>query len=284
MRKLLWERRVAIFLVIVLLLALGALYPVWFRWPRPIDSPFMERVHMVSEGARPSGVTDIYSYDLKDNAVAARESRKCRFCHGNMLQKEDGEPLYPIHDKMLKPITAKSLKKRDVSILELECVDCHKKVDMGKRTPEQATFRIDRGMCVKCHELQQKERLGTDTHPGAANAEDIGARNLLVNHGSDQESGRAWIVDHRRVAGVIGAVECRACHAFDSELDFCNECHIGWHPDDWKGSHPAAVKEFGIKRCLQCHVPDSKMDICSQRCHGASPLQTDEKQETKDAQ
>lgn len=284
MRKLLWERRVAIFLVIVLLLALGALYPVWFRWPRPIDSPFMERVHMVSEGSRPPGANDIYSYDLTDPALSARESKKCRFCHGNMLQTKDDEPLYPIHKKMLNPITTKSLKGKNESILELECVDCHKKVDLGKRTPERATFRIDRGMCVKCHELQQKERLSTDEHPGETNAEDIGARNLLVNHGMNQESGQTWIVDHRKVAGVIGAVECRVCHAFGSELDFCNDCHVGWHPDDWKGSHPDAVKELGIKRCLQCHVPDSTMDICSKRCHGTSPLLSNKKQTTKDAQ
>ncbi len=281
MHKLLWERKVAILGVIVLLLALGALYPVWFRWPRPIDSPFMERVHMVSEGARPSGVKDVYSYDFENEAVAVRESRKCRFCHGNMLEKEDGEPVYPIHDSMLKP---KSINTRDDSTLKLECVDCHKKVDLGKRTPEHATFRIDRGMCAKCHELHQKEHLEMDTHANKADPEHIGARNLIANHGMDQEGGRAWIIDHRKVAGVIGAIECRECHAFGSELDFCNDCHVGWHPDDWKGSHPAAVKKFGLKMCLQCHVPDSKMDICSRRCHGASPLQADEKQKTKDAQ
>lgn len=233
--------------------------------PLDIDSPYMKSVHEVSEESRPPGVTNPYSYDLKDQAIAISESDKCKGCHGDMLEKVEGEPKYPIHFVMLRPITAKNSKS---GVLDLECVHCHKKVDLGKRNRDKVTIRVDRRQCTTCHESTDREN---------AQAKDkgldaIGKGNLIANHGTDKETGKGWLVEHRKVAGVVGAVECRRCHAFGSELDFCNECHEGWHGENWKGRHFKAARRLGLARCRQCHAPKSEMDFCSDRCHGMTPL------------
>lgn len=230
------------------------------------NSAYWKSVHEVSKEARPPGVTNPYSYDFPDEAVAISESKKCEGCHGDMLDKEDGKPKYRIHNAMLRHNQDKG---KDAVPLGLRCVHCHKKVDLGKRNGKKVTMRVDRKQCTTCHELKQKE---LDDVMKEESGSPIGTRNLIANHGIDKKSARKWLTGHRSVAGVIGAVKCRRCHSFNSELDVCSECHKGWHGRNWKGRHYQAVKELGIKRCKQCHVPGTKMEICADFCHGTSPL------------
>lgn len=256
MRRPVWQKRSIIFATIFLVLGVVSIFLIRKQMAFDINSTFMKEAHQVGEKARPIGYRNPYSFDLDDGEFTQIESQKCKDCHGTMLDKVQGKPKYPIHYSMLK-----------TKVLKFQCIDCHKKVDLGPRTPKKATFRVDRVHCLRCHEQRQKQRLGTKENDKAL--ELIGDRNLISNHGIDQKDGMKWIGKHFKVAAIIGVEHCRRCHAFGSELDFCNDCHKGLHGANWKGRHFKVAKERGVARCRWCHTRGSYMDFCQERCHGA---------------
>lgn len=177
-------------------------------------------------------------------------SDRCRGCHGSMRElKKNGRPKHPIHEAMFK-----------VPLVEFECTDCHRNIDLWKRNPNKATFRINRFQCMKCHEAtrEQAKKLGRGQGlkvPGTM---------LLSNHGLDRRSGRQWIKSHNRVVRREGVKNCRRCHKLDSELDFCRDCHR--HPRKWIGQHFKVARKLGLETCLLCHEQTSQLRSC-QECH-----------------
>ncbi len=178
-------------------------------------SRFMREAHRATQ-LRPTDKRSPYNfqYFTQDIAVMDRDSLRCEACHGSMVESEGGKPKFPIHRKML---TAPMIK--------FHCVDCHKRVDLGRRSPERATIKVDRTQCVKCHESEAgspAEARGG----GRLGDADVPEIYLISNHGIDKKSGKSWPAGrHGKVAARIGEQKCRRCHLPGSELDFCDDCH-----------------------------------------------------------
>ncbi len=178
---------------------------------------------------------ETYNYTKDDRELVERDSAKCIACHGTMVDKgkKPENATYYIHQKMLT-----------AAILDFRCTDCHKEVDISRRSPDKATFRIDRTLCPKCHETG-----GIPAGLSASGEVEAGAPPqmppLLKLHGTDQKSGKKWIKDHPKVAMSVGVGQCRKCHKYNSELDFCRVCHLrgGMRPD-----HHRVVINVAINR------------------------------------
>ena len=125
-----------------------------------------------------------------------RKSAQCIACHGSMVEKGEAkktndkkrEAMFPIHEAMLTS-----------PLLEFNCVDCHKRVDMRRLSPAHSTMKVDRKTCSRfpCH------------NPF-----------IMEQH----KAGDAWIINHPRLAAVTGLEQCDECHK-EKELDFCSKCH-----------------------------------------------------------
>lgn len=178
----------------------------------------LEKQHKASKVLRDGKHT--YDYTKEDRAVIKADSAKCIACHGTMVdvsKKPDDAP-YPIHQKMLT-----------ATMLDFSCTDCHKEIDISRRSPEKATIRVDRDLCPKCHETGGVN-VTTDTFVASAPPQ---MPPLMGMHGTDQESGKKWIKDHPKIVSQVGVGACRECHRYNSELDFCRVCHLrdGMRPD-----------------------------------------------------
>lgn len=179
----------------------------------------LKKAHIASKVYRDGEYT--YNYTKEDRALVTRESAKCIACHGTMVDKgkKPENATYYIHQKMLT-----------ATMLDFHCTDCHKNVDITRRSPDKATIRVDRTLCPKCHETG-------GLSPDLAAEGGIGAPPqmppLLKLHGTDQKTGKHWIKNHPKIASQVGVGQCRKCHKYNSELDFCRVCHLrgGMRPD-----------------------------------------------------
>ncbi len=186
------------------------------------DIETLEEQHKATKVKRDGEET--YDYTKDDRELVERDSAKCIACHGTMVDKgkKPENATYYIHQKMLT-----------AAILDFRCTDCHKEVDISRRSPDKATIRIDRTLCPKCHETG-----GIPAGLSASGEVEAGAPPqmppLLKLHGTDQKSGKKWIKDHPKVAMSVGVGQCRKCHKYNSELDFCRVCHLrgGMRPDN----------------------------------------------------
>ena len=200
----------------------------------------MEALHTATKVTRvgPDGKSfETYKYSKSDRGIIARDSGKCMACHGNMLEKDEkGKPKNYIHNKMLS-----------APMLNFSCTDCHKKIATNKRTPSQATLRVDRTLCPKCHDPSSKSPPAESTGGitwGNPQAPEM--PNIFKKHGTDAKSGKWWIMNHPRFAMSIGVNECRKCHKIGSELDFCRDCHLrgGFRPSSHRVTYKAKIKEI----------------------------------------
>ncbi len=187
----------------------------------------LEKAHKATKVLRDGKYT--YDYTKADREVVKRDSAKCIACHGTMVSegKKAENATYFIHQKMLT-----------ASMLNFSCTDCHKEVDISRRSPDKATIRVDRTLCPKCHET------GGGTIPAGLGDDGTAPPQmppLMGLHGTDQKSGKKWIKDHPKIASQVGVGACRKCHIYNSELDFCRVCHLrdGMRPD----SHRVVFKE-----------------------------------------
>lgn len=179
-------------------------------------SEFMKRAHEATKTKRSDYKTPYtFSYVAKDLDIVKRDSVRCQACHGSMLQQEYGKPKYPIHVKMLT-----------APLIVFNCTDCHKKVDLGKRIPAQATIRVDRTQCTKCHETDSGSPISKLTGAKPIGKVDVPETFLISNHGVDKVSGLIWVKSrHAKVAAKVGVKKCRRCHQRGSEFNFCDDCH-----------------------------------------------------------
>lgn len=180
------------------------------------DSSFMKKAHEATK-VRPIDTTRPYTFDYvaEDIEVLKKDSVRCEACHGLMLQYQDGKPKYPIHKKM-----------QSVPLIKFHCTDCHKKVDLGRRRPGRATIRVDRTQCTRCHESDKDSTPAKAVAGAVIGDSDVPETFLISNHGIDKKSGKEWAAKaHAEVAKNIGPGKCRRCHAHDTELDFCDDCH-----------------------------------------------------------
>jgi len=196
----------------------SALYKLY---PRNVRSEFMKNMHEATK-TRVSQRKNAYSFLYKPSElqVVKNDSIRCRACHGNMKQKVNGKPKYPIHNKMLS-----------VKLIKIDCTNCHKKVDLSERRTSKGTIKVDRGLCTKCHEPKGRSALKYSTDTSWINATFMSRvqsePNLMSSHGVDKKSAEEWINKHFLVAKAIGIKKCQKCHIPNSELDFCEDCHIG---------------------------------------------------------
>lgn len=193
---------------------------VYKLYPHNIKSEFMKNVHEATK-TQISQRKNAYSFLYKpsESQVVKNDSIRCRACHGNMKQRINGKAKYPIHNKMLS-----------VKLIKLECTNCHKKVDLGDRRTSKGTIKVDRALCTKCHEPKGRSALkySTDTSwiNGKFKSKIQSEPNLMSSHGVDKKSAKEWNNKHFLVANTIGIKECQKCHMPNTELDFCEDCHI----------------------------------------------------------
>lgn len=133
-----------------------------------------------------------------------------------------------------------------VSILEMECVDCHgflvhESSPEGKHTPPMAG-------CLECHDGDTAKDSCWACHTEKATP---------ASHRSD-----GWLVAHAKRAGDA---DCAKCHGWTE--DWCARCHSELprsHGKDWRATHGSRVKEH--RGCEACHTGA----FCI-RCHGEVP-------------
>lgn len=204
------------------------------------NSATMETIH---EATRVDAEGDAYTFRYRSNkrGTIKKDSARCESCHGDMLQKEGGKPKYPIHEKML-----------NASMLSFSCTDCHKKVDMGRRSPSRVTMRVDRTLCPACHEPAGGSATAEESKGSKWGTQSKELPNLMSRHGKTKKEGKKWIKDHPRVAMSIGIDQCKKCHIEGSELDFCRECHLrgGFRSSSHRVTYKAKINELypGNKR------------------------------------
>lgn len=208
-------------------------YSVLFKVTKPEKNlKKLTQLHQATkarvQGAK--GVTYTYKYTKEHRSLIEADSARCIACHGSMTQ--DGKNAkYPIHQKMLT-----------APMLDFACTDCHKQVDIRKRSPSHVTIKVDRSFCPVCHD-PTAQPIPAELVQGAAwgqkNAPEMPT--VMGSHGTDEESGKKWISMHPRVGMAIGIEQCRKCHIPNSELDFCRVCHLrgGFRP----ASHQAVYSE-----------------------------------------
>lgn len=216
-------------------------YKSYFNLTKVEDNPkILKDLHQATMVKR-DGV-ETYAYTPEDRIIIQSDSAKCIACHGKMTEKNKrNKPKYPIHDKMIND-----------PMMSFQCTHCHKQVDTRKRRPGRATITVERELCPKCHNSPLVTQGGLTGGPLAgAPAIPPQLPQLLVQHGSDAESGKKWIATHPRVAMALGIQQCRKCHIYGSELDFCNDCHLrgGFRPDSHKVLYSVPLKTV---------YPDSK--------------------------
>jgi len=159
----------------------------------------------------------IKSIELDNRAASRVQSARCIGCHGTMVEKDKTKIANRLmHQAMLT-----------ASFLDVNCVDCHKEVDLRGRDRKHATIKVDRKLCSKfpCH------------NPA-----------LMKQHGNDKKTAQEWIAKHPKVATSegVGIKKCRECHVADSELDFCNKCHLkrGFRPQSHQAPYSAPMNQI----------------------------------------
>lgn len=238
----------------------------------------MQNLHMASEvsvkGA--DGEQRSYQYGEKDRALVTRESARCVACHGTMIDpgKSAADARFYVHQKMLNTPWA-----------SFSCTDCHKRVDLKERSPDKATFQVDRAFCPACHNPQPVSIPATAS--GGNSWGTVGTTftgSVMELHGYDEASAKDWIYNHPNVAVSIGVDQCRDCHIYDTELDFCRTCHVrgGMRPSShrlvykvpvnklypespktdivetkWKGYHFVFVREALAKLGVTVNSPEN---------------------------
>lgn len=214
-------------------------YSALYTVTQPQSNPeSLESLHEATKAKKrgPKGEEYTYKYTEKDRGLITSDSARCEACHGSMLDEEDGNAKFPIHKKML-----------EASMLNFSCTDCHKKVDLSKRSPNRVTIRVDRTLCPVCH-----EPAGASATAEASGGESWGSGGtmqlpaLMSRHGKDKKSGKEWILKHPRVAVAVGLDQCRKCHLDNSELDFCRECHLrgGFRPSSHRAIYKTTINEI----------------------------------------
>ncbi len=231
-------------------------YGVLFNATSPEDNPdSLTALHTATKAKHINAKGEAiytYKYSQDDRPIIIRDSAKCEACHGSMLDKyPDGKPKHRIHTKMLT-----------APMLGFSCTDCHKKVDITKRSPAKPTFRVDRTLCPKCHDPSSPappaETTGGITW-GYPNAPDI-ISNVFKKHGADYKSGKRWLRAHPRIAMAVGIDKCRKCHQYGSELDFCRKCHLrgGFRPSHHRAVYNVPVNELYPEKTDRTQVIQTK--------------------------
>lgn len=196
------------------------------------DKELLIKLHQARKVKRDGKLT--YDYQAEDRLHIQTDSAKCIACHGTKKELDkNNKPKFPIHKKMLS-----------APMLNFLCTHCHKQVDIRKRRPGRATITVDRTLCPKCHNAPNPAQKGNTAVSVSGMPIPPQLPALLVQHGATPEAGKKWISRHPRVAMAVGIFQCRKCHKYGSELDFCNECHLrgGFRPSSHKALYKVDIK------------------------------------------
>ncbi len=191
-------------------------YSIVYKISPTAKSPeFLRKIH-IAHPPKSGKPANPYSFDYTqaDKPTIIKDSMLCEACHGSMRQEEDGKPKYYIHNKMLSQ-----------ELVDFYCTNCHKRVDLGRRTPAHATIRVDRQLCTRCHEQGEKvPEMELEKIQAKLTKKDPNTY-LVARHGTDKTAGLEWIKNHPHIAKKVGVDKCRRCHKKGRELNICRDCH-----------------------------------------------------------
>lgn len=194
--------------------------------PRMLDRA-VYRVRMVGEF-----YLSLVSRSRVPDVFATPTNEACLACHSDLRTVSPKGDLKIPH-------------RAHVSILKMQCVECHRflvheKSPEGKHTPPMAG-------CLRCHNGDTADSACSACHTAKA---------APASH-----SAKDWLVVHGRQAGA----ECNACHKWAAA--WCADCHAlrpRSHGADWRAVHG---RQIGRHRgCEACHAAA----FCI-RCHGELP-------------
>ncbi|MDZ4169226.1 MAG: hypothetical protein U1E26_06175 [Coriobacteriia bacterium] len=133
-----------------------------------------------------------------------------------------------------------------VTILKMECVECHDYLVHEKNAAGVHTPSMDG--CMRCHDGDTAKDACTACHTEKA--------------APKSHQGADWLVVH---AERGDDPDCEGCHSYTE--DWCGDCHRSRprsHGTDWRAVHRDAVAKQ--RSCEACH--DGKFCV---RCHGEVP-------------
>lgn len=136
--------------------------------------------------------------------------------------------------------------KAHVSVLKMECIDCHeylvhKKSPEGKHTPRMVR-------CLKCHNGTRASNECKSCHRKKSYPANHRPKNWLIMHGQKKKE-----------------VNCAKCHGWVK--DYCGDCHVKRpvsHVARWRAFH--GMRVAANRNCSTCH----KDSFCI-KCHGEIP-------------
>ena len=218
------------------------------------------------------------------------DSGKLASFHANATRGSREQCIACHQDKTSSRIVLHRIHLRSTLLKNLECHDCHQKVDLTKRGNSGVVTWVDVGFCKNCHAafpgLQSGSRMQpsyfkrdcTTCHKGdRAPKHDqpylpavVPASECKGCHGgralpSTVRHERAdWLTKHGVEALAVGADTCYRCHDFG--LKFCDQCHSKKPPthlpaERWRAVHAEAARA-DTRVCYSCH----KVSFCK-KCH-----------------
>lgn len=227
----------------------GSYLRVLFYVTKPQDDPAaLKQQHKATKVISAETGKLTYDYTKNDYRTIQSDSARCVVCHGSMLEKDKkGNPVNYIHSKMLQ-----------ASMLNFYCTDCHKTIDIRKRSPGHVTRRVDRLVCPVCHDPSSTGKTAEESGGSSfASINAPGMPEVMSLHGNTEKQSKKWISEHSKVAMTTGISNCRKCHIKDSELDFCSDCHLrgGFMPESHQVTYELPINKI--------YPESSKTDVVS---------------------
>jgi hypothetical protein len=163
---------------------------------------------------------------------------ECVACHGSMLDSKVA--LHRIH------LTSELLPG-------LACHDCHRAIDLSKRSNVTVVKWVDVGFCKKCH----------SRFPGLDPNSPMKPENFSEDCTTCHTGSHAFRHEQPYLSQIIAPRECPGCHGGRV---------LPWTPlheqPDWLKNHGPEALRVGTKSCLNCH--DFGFQFCDS-CHATKP-------------
>ncbi len=245
---------------------------------------------IASTGNSPVSTVVTWFWKLDYRVFPVEDKAKLASLHLNS-SRDSRERCVACHDdKTSSKLVLHRIHLRSKLLANLECHDCHQRVDLTKRGNRAVVTWVDVGFCKKCHSAfpgldsgspmrpEYFERDCTTCHTGekapkhdqpylpktVPSSECKGCHGGRVLPSAARHEQSDWIKTHGTEALAVGADTCYQCHDFG--LKFCDKCHAKKPPthlpaERWRATHAEAARA-DTRVCYSCH----KVSFCK-KCH-----------------
>ena len=178
--------------------------------------------------------------ELAEYHLAANEGvrEQCVACHGDKTESE---------------LLVHGIHLRSDQLPDLDCRDCHPRVDIGPREDASTDRWVDVAFCKSCH----------SAFPGLDAASDMDPHDIEADCTMCHTGDRAPKHDQPFLLREIDPSDCKGCHGGRV---------LPWTPaherENWLDYHGVEALESASEDCFECH--DFGLKFCDE-CHAERP-------------